>query len=157
MKNNQYLFSNPLTLANHVIYKLERQSAAQIQKTLYFLFAFYGASYGKSEHYPKYLFEESFEAWKFGPVLRSVYFNQLNDQLKPVKWIPASESEEAVSNFMDDIIDAVKDKNDFQLIERSLEDQAWIDAYVDSIDEPIGIMDSEQIIEPYIKSVAINK
>lgn len=66
--------------------EIENISPLRLQKTLYFLFAYYGASYGqlsKSKEYkvtqneslnlPEYLFDAQFEAWQYGPVIRDVY------------------------------------------------------------------------------------
>ena len=70
------------------LYKLfEKPSRIKIQKTLYLLYAFYGATYGNlnlnedeenefvGQNYPKYLFDANFEAWRYGPVEKEVYAN----------------------------------------------------------------------------------
>ena len=45
--NNKYIFNNKDDLVNYLLYKLDLPSQLKIQKTLYLLFAFYGAIYGK--------------------------------------------------------------------------------------------------------------
>ena len=45
--NNKYIFNNKDDLVNYLLYKLDLPSQLKIQKTLYLLFAFYGATYGK--------------------------------------------------------------------------------------------------------------
>lgn len=73
-----YVFQNKADLVNHLLAKLEKPSCIKIQKTLYLLFAYYGATYGQltadpsneleTVNYPTYLFEPNFEAWCYGPV-----------------------------------------------------------------------------------------
>ncbi|EMF0072755.1 hypothetical protein PIF88_001636 [Enterococcus hirae] len=86
-KQTKVVFDNILTLAKLVKSKSRREmTPLRLQKTLYFIFAFYGATLGQlnsenegdskfegSSDYPKYLFKENFEAWQYGPVLRSIY------------------------------------------------------------------------------------
>lgn len=45
--NNKYIFNNKDDLVNYLLYKLDLPSQLKIQKTLYLLFTFYGATYGK--------------------------------------------------------------------------------------------------------------
>ena len=72
------VFQNKTDLVNHLFAKLETPSPIKIQKTVYLLFAFYGATYGQLKtnppteletiNYPRYLFKPNFEAWYYGPV-----------------------------------------------------------------------------------------
>ncbi len=86
----------------------------RLQKTLYFIFAFYGATLGQlnsenegdskfegSSDYPKYLFKENFEAWQYGPVLRSIYqANKYNSQCidEAPDWSPSNEKKSQLMN-----------------------------------------------------------
>lgn len=84
--DNKYIFNNKDDLVNYLLYKLNFPSQLKIQKTLYLLFAFYGATYGKlineennseldSNNYTPFLFKPNFQAWKYGPVDYDVYIN----------------------------------------------------------------------------------
>lgn len=77
--NKEYIFEDKNDLVNYLLYKLNLPSQLKIQKTLYLLFAFYGATYGKlineennseldSNNYTPFLFKPNFQAWKYGPV-----------------------------------------------------------------------------------------
>ena len=78
---SQLVFEDKDFLVKFLYTLFETPSRIKIQKTLYLLFAFYGATYGSIEssnsdednefsgqEYPKYLFDAQFEAWKYGPV-----------------------------------------------------------------------------------------
>ena len=93
---SDYIFQDKTDLVNHLFYKLNEASPIKIQKTLYFLFAFYGATYGKlsgeesfgeleSVNYTNFLFEPKFEAWKYGPVDDDVYTAYREDRYEPVE------------------------------------------------------------------------
>ena len=87
MKVTELVFENVIDLAGYAKNRLENPTPLKIQKTLYFLWAFYSATYGnikydsdeKSEFdlqdgaYPPELFEPDFEAWRYGPVINKVY------------------------------------------------------------------------------------
>ena len=122
--NNSVVFDNIYSLAKLIKTKTKREmTPLRLQKTLYFVYAFYGATLGLlsedneednvfegSSNYPKYLFNERFEAWQYGPVLRQT------DEM-----------------------------GDFTLVERSHEDSEWKNAFKEGQRE----MDPEKIIEEY--------
>lgn len=144
--------------------ELGEMSPLRLQKTLYFLFAYYGASYGsmaESEEYkinrdekmnlPKYLFNGNFEAWQYGPVLREVYFdNKYSNFVEECEFNPddieiQDETMTAeVIDYLKELIRNTSEVSDFGLVERSHEDREWKDK--------IGIqstMDRDEIIEEY--------
>ena len=80
-------------------------SPIRLQKALYFLFAYYGATYGSIPHsesedrraseveddsFPKYLFNEyngeeiQFEAWQYGPVIRRIYVDNKENMFENI-------------------------------------------------------------------------
>ncbi len=151
MDKQEFVFKDPLVLANHIVFVTGNDSNVAIHKSLYFLFAFYGSVVYNDPQYPKYLFKEPFEAWRYGPVLRTVYLDSIEDLIKPKEWLPENETEDQIYDFIDMLLESLIKLDDFQLVDRSHEDQAWKDAYVDSPDQPIGIINSEQLILEYIR------
>lgn len=82
--NEQYVFPEKNKLVKYLYSKLDNPTQIKVQKTLYLLYAFYGATYGRlasnteetefeDQNYPKELFPAKFEAWRYGPVEADVY------------------------------------------------------------------------------------
>ncbi|WP_054689729.1 type II toxin-antitoxin system antitoxin SocA domain-containing protein [Fructilactobacillus florum] len=118
---------------------------------MYFVWAFYAATYGNVDtneseikdsdvSYPEHLFEPNFEAWKYGPVDPDVWENNNGGNIEPVNLDNVDSliniSNKSVINdilsFVDDMINQVKDVNDFGLVNRSHEDSAWRDVWKDN-------------------------
>lgn len=162
--NNTVFFDDSLTLARHLKSRDPEISPLRLQKTMYFLFAFYSKQFGalhvddekveegifegsNEESYPKYLFDEEFEAWKFGPVLRSVYAENKSGRLEPEEWKPNGYQGEQVLEMFDEAIEAINKLGDFELVERTHEDSAWRKALKDT-----GVpekMSKEDIVNDY--------
>ena len=119
----------------------------KIQKTLYLLFAFYGATYGKlinkennseldSNNYTPFLFEPNFQAWKYGPVDYDVYINFKKEKYKGLKSIENILNEDLtevenrnIITFIKNIINQTDGIDDYTLIDRTREDKVWSDSY----------------------------
>ena len=169
-----YVFQNKADLVNHLFAKLEKPSCIKIQKTLYLLFAYYGATYGQLKtnpseletvNYPTYLFEPNFEAWRYGPTdpdVRKTYYKEAYEpfvpeirdityeaiELKDEAFDKALEPSEArnIRLFIDDIIKQTNDTDDFTLIGRVCEDDAWV-SVVKSDDK---IISPQTIVDEYV-------
>lgn len=157
-----YVFQNKTDLINHLFAKLEKPSCIKIQKTLYLLFAFYGATYGQLKttsseletvNYPAYLFEPHFEAWQYGPVDLDVHesiYQKVYEglELKDEAFDKALEPSEVrnIRLFIDDIIKQTNDTDDFTLIGRVCEDDAWVSV----INSNNKTMDPQAIINEYV-------
>lgn len=145
--NNKYIFNNKDDLVNYLLYKLDLPSQLKIQKTLYLLFAFYGATYGKlinkennseldSNNYTPFLFEPNFQAWKYGPVDYDVYINFKKEKYKGLKSIENILNEDLtevekrnIITFIKNIINQTDGIDDYTLIDRTREDKVWSDSY----------------------------
>lgn len=172
-----YVFQNKADLVNHLLAKLEKPSSSKIQKTLYLLFAFYGATYGQltidpsseldTANYPMYLFEPNFEAWRYGPVdpdiqaamNKQAYEPFVSDilniiheglELEDEAFNKALEPSEVrnIRLFIDNIIEQTDDTDDFTLIGRVCEDEAW--ASVAKGDNNDKIINPQTIIDEYV-------
>lgn len=159
-----YVFQNKADLVNHLLAKLEKPSCIKIQKTLYLLFAYYGATYGQLKvdpsseletvNYPTYLFEPYFEAWQYGPVdldvHRAVYQKAYESlELEDKTFAETLEPSEVrnVRLFIDDIIRQTNDTDDFTLIGRVCEDDAW--ATVANSNSNDKIISPQSIVDEY--------
>jgi len=148
--------------------EIEDISPLRLQKTLYFLFAYYGASYGqlsKSKDYelskdeslnlPKYLFDAEFEAWQYGPVIREVYKdNKYSDNYKELQFsidnfnIEDKTMRKEITEYLREIIRSTYKVSDFGLVERSHEDKEWNEKIANQSE-----MDKELIIKEYLEVV----
>lgn len=162
-----YIFNNKSDLVNYLFEKLDEPSPLKIQKTLYFLFAYYGATYGNlsseetgeldSINYTKFLFNPAFEAWQYGPVDYEVYTANREGcyQAKPLemehlnqKLTPAEKRN--VVQFTDNIISQTNEVDDFTLVDRTHEDECWSKPFKENSGAPHIKMNPDEIIEEYI-------
>lgn len=145
--------------------EMKNISPLRLQKTLYFLFAYYGASYGqlsKSKEYevtkneslnlPEYLFDAQFEAWQYGPVIRDVYmsnkysieYNDINFSMSNFE-IEDKTMQQEITEYLREIIKSTLKISDFGLVERSHEDKEWKNNITQQ-----EIMNNDLIIKEYI-------
>ncbi|MBD8839503.1 DUF4065 domain-containing protein [Paenibacillus sp. CFBP 13594] len=130
------------TIAFYLNHLKKEISPIKLQKSLYFLFAYHGATYGHelgegvsegSNISTKQLFDAKFEAWKFGPVIREVYVKDKRGEYTDVAGIRDAveqvSAEHEIKNFIDDLFGQIDSVSDFQLVERSHQDNAWKNAY----------------------------
>ncbi|HEL2473858.1 TPA: DUF4065 domain-containing protein [Streptococcus suis] len=163
---DNYIFPNKTDLVNYLFDKLDDPSPIKIQKTLYFLFAYYGATYGKlgsstqSElevsNYTKYLFTPNFEAWMYGPVDPEVYDKNRNSEYSAQTIKPdtlnsnlTNSEKQNIIMFANNIIRQTNEVDDFSLVERTHEDDAWRIPYEEGNGAYHIKMDPNTIIDEY--------
>lgn len=161
----KFFFNNVEELIRYILEKKENVGQLRLQKTLYLLYAYYGATYGqmvsedqKKESeiefdYPEELFSADFEAWTYGPVIFEIYVNDKNGDYDSIdklsKFNPEQPFEKDVLLFLDDIIEQINEMSDFTLVDRTHQDSSWINRY-----EPGQYrtkMNNEEIIKEYIE------
>lgn len=161
MSRDAYFFDKVEDLVSYLEAKLTNPTPLKIQKSLYFLWAFYAATYGSIDYsnensefsetikYPKRLFKANFEAWQYGPVLNKVYEEDKNNSITPSleKKRYSNSMEKDVWSFIDDMIAQIDPINDFGLVARSHQDSAWKKAY--KAGQSHCPMNEEEIIEDY--------
>lgn len=172
MNKKSYVFEDVNKLAGYIKNKLSNPTPLKIQKSLYFLWAFYSATFGNlssdnkengefglQPSYPKELFKPDFEAWRYGPVINSVYAaykkntiiglddKQLRNEMNFDEKSEFNKKE--IISFINDLLEQVDDVNDFGLVQRSHEDSAWKNAYEEGHDH--CKMSSDEIKENYLK------
>ena len=121
--------SNVNDIALYVIYSSINQgyeiSNLKLQKLLYFFFLVY---YKK---FRKYLFNDSFSAWKFGPVQVDIYFNYYMYGASPIDDIDfssynAANLNDEIKKFIDNEINDFADYSIYDLVnETHKEGCAW--------------------------------
>ena len=141
---------NKNDLACYIIEKYKEEykkeiSPIKLQKSLYFLFAMWGGKIADAKRegnedteddetyskYDKYLFDASFEAWRYGPVDREIYDKFKSGDLKCSNTYDSmfnSPDLEFVKAYIDDILTKIFNTNDFSLVDLTHEDRCWKDA-----------------------------
>lgn len=158
MPESNYLFHVD-TLASYLYSLKNNISPLKLQKSLYFLFAYHGAVYTQetdegvfegTSQAPKYLFNGQFEAWQYGPVIRSVYNNDkrgvYSDPQSIERAVEDVSKEVEVKKFIDELFSQIDSVSDFKLVDRSHQDDSWKEAYCQG---QSTLMDNEQIIQEY--------
>lgn len=164
---NQLVFEDKDFLVKFLYTLFETPSRIKIQKTLYLLFAFYGATYGSIEssnsdeenefsgqEYPKYLFDAQFEAWRYGPVENEIYAREKGGQYEGVSLSDAeidsffdTIEKKNIKAFIENIVSQAKQIDDFSLVERTHQDESWREVYKEGQNHIP--MDKDAIIKEY--------
>lgn len=161
-----FMFSDKDELVFHIYKRLDNPTLLKVQKSLYFLWAYYSGTYGnvdKSEetdldqtNYPDNLFKPEFEAWKYGPVDDKVYAKQKNGFYLKDKWKeyqPKNSEEVEVVSFINDLLSQINKVNDFGLVNRSHEDESWSKPFKRDHGQHRAHMDPAEIRKEYAKVV----
>ncbi len=162
-----YFFESKDDAVIYLLKHLKNITPIKIQKGLYFLWAYYSATYGnidyqtdsefnEEERYPQYLFEPAFEAWKYGPVDKTIYHEYKEGKFEgfsckePNISIQNESNIRQIKSFLDDLIKNIDSVDDFGLVARSHQDKAWSEAFNGQRDVPI---DASKIKSDYVDYV----
>lgn len=108
-----------MKLAQYILYKCIREekpiSNLQLQKILYFIQGEHLAQKGTP------LFDKDFEAWQYGPVIRSVYSKYCGYGASSIVMLnkPCEELDSEICKFVDPIVDRLREENAWSLVEKS--------------------------------------
>lgn len=145
----KYYFNNVDDLVNHLFYKEPDITPLRLQIRLYFLFAFYIGTYQNQNDYPEYLFNATFEAGHYGPIIRRVDLNQEKSIYTPREFIFKNhEMDQEINKFINDLLNRIIDMSDFMLVDRLHEDTTWRKAIKN---DTSNIMLKEDIASEYKK------
>lgn len=168
MTNKNYVFENIDDLIGYLYTKVKYFSPIKVQKGLYFLYAFYSGYYrykdadtdAYNENFLNELFPATFEAWDYGPVIRSVFIDRKYNEEKfkkiaeekfygdkAINFFNTLENGIEIQNFIDDVFSQILNTSDFGLVDRRHYDEAWLKAYR-SNKEP-KIIQNKDIIDEY--------
>ena len=126
----------------------------RLNLTLYFLCAAYSAAYNpenKIEYdlgeQPRFVADLTFTADKYGPQDYSVNDKLRNEYYQPEEYpFTNHQVDQNVKRFIDDILEQLKDVDDFSLLDRAVQDDAWFNA---DTNEDSKIMSKEQMMLDY--------
>lgn len=137
----------------------------KMQKALYFCFAYWGGFVNKGKidnQIPSdennILFDEKFEAWAYGPVVPSVYFNEKTSMFFRTKGQEqdAVERVEVILNdndFLKDTLDSILtdvfNTSDFKLVSISHQDNCWKNHFNATEPKHNNEIPKEEIINEY--------
>ena len=117
---------NVMLLAQYILYTCMEQgepiSNLQLQKILYFIQGEYLSKIGKP------LFEADFEAWQYGPVIRSVYSKYCGYGASDIVMLnaPTEKLTQNIRDFIDPIIKELREKDAWELVKQShMQGGAW--------------------------------
>lgn len=105
----------------------------KLQKLLYFAWIEYFKNTGKP------LFDDDFEAWKYGPVVPSVYYDfwQYAGSTIVFAKTPSSIVDSGTKDFLLTILKEYKDRDAYDLIDASHETKAWKSNYIPGLKRKI--------------------
>ena len=149
-------YCKALDLAQYVATKYKNKYKAEIsslklQKSLYFLFAYWGGFVRKGkgkttelkETLKEKLFDDKIQAWTYGPVVPNVYhagtINSASDIVLHTD----------IKEFVDGLCDEMFEISDFKLVEIAHRDKCWQDHYDDNEEFHNNEIPKEEIISEY--------
>lgn len=155
---------NVKELAAYIQKKYEKDkgkdiSPIKLQKSLYFLFAYWGGLVRKSKLFPnaveenfddfnEYLFDGEIQAWVYGPVVPEVYHEQnLNSFYNENLF----DGKEKLKDFVDSILNDLFEVSDFTLVDISHRDKAWINNFDYDDEFHDNEINKEEIIQEYAR------
>jgi hypothetical protein len=150
-----YFFNNPDDLVNHILTKFPDEPwVLRLNLTLYFLFVTYAAAYNPENEIeydlseqPRFVADLTFTADKYGPQDYSVKEKLKNEYYQPKEYpFQNNQVDQNVKWFIDDILNQLKDVDDFSLVDRTHQDNAWFNAYYNTESK---IMSKDQMILDY--------
>ena len=134
-------------------------SPIKLQKSLYFLFAYWGSFIRMNKEnadsvevnysiYDENLFDDKIEAWTYGPVIPSVFSAEKNGVLEEAenKYL---EDDIVKKEFVDNLLDQLFEIDDFGLVRLSHEDECWKRNYVETYEKHNREIPKEEIISEY--------
>lgn len=165
-RDREYFFKDVDNLIQHLYYKFDALTPLKLQKTLYFLFGLYTGVYSgeakdgvQEETYsmPPFLFDATFEAWTYGPVIREVYIKnkyQGGYEPKECEFDLGNTTDKEIAKFIDDVGEVIVNMSDFALVDRSHEDTTWQKAIEKGNSTE---MTKEEIADEYKQMVSTKK
>lgn len=139
-------------------------SPIKLQKSLYFLFAYWGQFISQNKnnkdsvevdysHYNAYLFEDTIEAWTYGPVVPAVFSVEKQGWLdsKQLQDIENGylDNDPVKKEFIDNLLEQLFEIDDFGLVNISHQDECWKKHYIESDEKHNREIPKQEIIDEY--------
>ena len=134
-------------------------SPIKLQKSLYFLFAYWGQYIKKNKenkdsvevdysNYSENLFNDRIEAWTYGPVIPEVFVAEKSGFLEE-NIEDYLEDDIVKKEFIDNLLYQLFEIDDFGLVRLSHEDECWKRNYVETDERHNREIPKEEIIDEY--------
>lgn len=135
-------------------------SPIKLQKSLYFLFAYWGQYIKKNKenqdsvevdysNYSEFLFDDRIEAWTYGPVLPDVFIAEKSGLLEIERENNYLEDDAIKKEFVDNLLYQLFEIDDFGLVRLSHEDECWKRNYIETDEKHNREIPKEEIIDEY--------
>lgn len=137
-------------------------SPIKLQKSLYFLFAYWGQFIRSNKdnkdsvevdysQYCEFLFDDRIEAWTYGPVIPEVFAYEKEGLLDVAELDENYLKDDNIKKeFIDNLLNQLFDIDDFSLVRISHEDKCWQRNYIESDEKHNREIPKEDIINEYI-------
>lgn len=137
-------------------------SPIKLQKSLYFLFAYWGQYIVSNKenqdsvevdysNFNEYLFDDRIEAWTYGPVVPRVYTAENLNMIDEIDINGYLEDEPIKKEFIDNLLEQLFDVDDFGLVSISHQDECWKNHYVESDEKHNREIPKKEIIDEYYR------
>jgi uncharacterized phage-associated protein len=137
-------------------------SPIKLQKSLYFLFAYWGQYIRQNKEnkdsvevdyseYNEILFDDKIEAWTYGPVVPQVYMADKCGLLNDIPREGYLEKNIVKKEFIDNLLEQLFEIDDFGLVSISHQDECWKKNYIKSDERHNKEIPKEEIIDEYSK------
>lgn len=135
-------------------------SPIKLQKSLYFLFAYWGQFIRSNKEnmdsvevdyskYDEFLFNDRIEAWTYGPVVPAVFNAEKSGLLDAEIDKDYLEDDFVKKEFIDNLLEQLFEIDDFGLVRISHEDKCWQNNYIESDERHNREIPKEEIINEY--------
>lgn len=135
-------------------------SPIKLQKSLYFLFAYWGQYIINNKknadsvevdysNYNEYLFDDIIEAWTYGPVVPSVFVADKIGVLEDTTHNEYLEDDIVKKEFVDNLLQQLFEIDDFGLVNISHQDECWKRNYVETDIKHNREIPKKEIIDEY--------
>lgn len=135
-------------------------SPIKLQKSLYFLFAYWGQYIMKNKenidsvevdysNYNEYLFSDTIEAWTYGPVIPTVFAAEKAELLDKKPEVGYLEDDIIKKEFIDNLLSQLFEIDDFGLVNISHQDECWKKNYIESDKKHNREIPKREIIDEY--------
>lgn len=135
-------------------------SPIKLQKSLYFLFAYWGQFIRSNKENQdsveisyadlnEILFDDRIEAWTYGPVVPNVFIAEKNDWLDRDIEDDYLKNEIVKKEFIDNLLEQLFEIDDFGLVNISHQDECWRKHYIESDEKHSREIPKEEIIDEY--------
>ena len=135
-------------------------SPIKLQKSLYFLFAYWGQYIHRNKenkdsvevdysNYNEYLFDDEIEAWTYGPVVPNVFYAEKSGFLETQPELGYLEDDPIKKEFIDNLLEQLFAIDDFGLVSISHQDECWKKNYIETDEKHNREISKQDIIDEY--------